>query len=331
MWPFPSDILKEAFLRSMEAVGQSPGGLAYIACLGIVWLIFLWPKYGWHGVRDRTWKTLRETVFYGVIAFIPIFLLESVTVVGGVWRQARQNSPPKVLVAPPPSYAFEKGIRPIRAGFPKPVLKVNFKISPLLTVARRDAITRNLDAYYRFLTDVGFELPKEVPPLGFLASNFITAGGALQGTVYDSQILVPAASADDPEVFRVGYSSWAFSYLFRSDPSDPRADFFRTSAFLYSCYFRSSYDNRNRCNFPDDPHTNWTGALWDIRLKHGRKFADAMLYYAYRTRENRFPNESGFDTFFKDRLLNGTVVADNSPATIQSVTLILAKRGLAPK
>jgi hypothetical protein len=94
-------------------------------------------------------------------------------------------------------------------------LNLTFSDSPLFTRARRERITAEWNAFYRYIDGIGFDLPKDVPPLrtrpgggamsmSFTAPSISSASG---------QVSIPGDWLDDPDRLRNVYAVWLFSAL----------------------------------------------------------------------------------------------------------------------
>ncbi len=72
----------------------------------------------------------------------------------------------------------------------RPEVVMIFKASPLFTEPRKERITKIVDDYRHYLMRVGFEIPKEVPPLG-TAKGLGMSGGSEGGGVFNADMVIP--------------------------------------------------------------------------------------------------------------------------------------------
>src|SRR5438876_10253424 len=80
------------------------------------------------------------------------------------------------------------------AATPKPDVAVIFKESPLLTTERKVRLSNQVNAFYRYLTDIGFVLPKDVTLLGDIVG--VSFGSVTPVTVYDASMFIPGNVID---------------------------------------------------------------------------------------------------------------------------------------
>jgi hypothetical protein len=159
-------------------------------------------------------------------------------------------------------------------------IKLIFKDSPAFTPARKTSITREMDAFRSYLSDVGFDAPNELPPLDARPGGGIGFNLSNPGSIYDAQISIGEDILDDADKIRNVYAQWMFKYVvFRDAMLDMQGTYqllVRNSADVFSCYYRGSLIGANVCPSP------WLDALWEIRTKKGREFGDKLLLYTYR-------------------------------------------------
>lgn len=94
------------------------------------------------------------------------------------------------------------------------VIKMTFKSSPLFTKSRQEKIVWNLNAYYRYLRDVGFDLPSDIPPLGVSPPHSVIMGGGSLGVPsYYSSLTLSEDVIDDPKFLRFVYASYTFNRI----------------------------------------------------------------------------------------------------------------------
>ncbi len=207
-----------------------------------------------------------------------------------------------------------------------PDVSLIFKDSPLLTPGRKRRITDGINSFYLYLKSVGFPVENELPPIGVSPYNVQMMGGIFPGTIYQRQIYLPKDSLDDTDAIRMVYASYVFRTMFGTLGNlnavpDPEKD--QIAAALFEVYFASSLANRNLDRSEWQGH-KWMGALWDIRQKRGKEFADRAMYYTYKMWDPK-PVPGDFESKFWTRFLAGVWVIDNNGTSIEAVGSILAQ------
>lgn len=202
------------------------------------------------------------------------------------------TSPPTTLVPPRRRQELQPTIKPI------------FKNSPLLTEQRKRRLTREINEFYAYLVNLGFDLPKEMPPLGVSQPGKPgSAAWVSPGSYLDEVINLPADSIDKPHEVVYWYGHWVFSKLF---PGPEYTDV----ALLYTFYYKSSFSNE----YPFTGATEfgkWNKTLWEIRAKYGQDFTDRAMFYTYK---RWYPPKSPqtFDELFFPRFRAGLEVVHNT-------------------
>jgi hypothetical protein len=214
-------------------------------------------------------------------------------------------------------------------------LKLIFKDSPLFTTARRERIADQMEDFYLYLKGIGFEPPKEVPPLGtgpFAASASITPGPAYWGS-----LIIANKSVDDPLMIHSAYARYACPEILKAFTLTELVNSYRMSASLIcNVYYVDSFNNHDpQLLNPKSDTDAWVAALWEIRTACGRGFTDTALLYAIKS----FDDEGGvhsastaksFSEYFSGRFRSGESVADNQFHNLKTVNDILRKRQLIP-
>jgi hypothetical protein len=156
------------------------------------------------------------------------------------------------------------------------------------------------------LINVGFEIPKKVPPIG-VSTGAPHMSGVFPGTVYDTQIYLNEQELDNPNSAIASYSLYLFTMLiFPPDGSKYAAQ----TGWVFANYYYASYTK----NFNISPNSNYAGverSLHDIWIKRGRDFTDKLLFY---TKERWHPpaaTDTDFQQFFAQRVLIGAAVTEN--------------------
>ncbi|MGD0921069.1 MAG: hypothetical protein ABSA70_04805 [Terriglobia bacterium] len=241
---------------------------------------------------------------------------------------AKLVSPKQPDVTSAPGQAAPPAVNGVR--LPKKnqphLLDLTFKNSPLFTPGRRERISMEMDEFYTYLTAVGFDLPKQIPPLGTHPGNAITMVWTFPlDSIYDAQISIPEGWIDKPDDIRNVYAMWVFRRLFGLlQPLEPagRQQFIEPMASLFSCYYRSSFASHNVCDH-DWVGRSWNNILWEIRTKKGKDFTDSVVFYTYKAWKPSSKPPESFDDFFGLHFLHAVWVKDNRGQDLQDVEKII--------
>lgn len=204
-----------------------------------------------------------------------------------------------------------------------------FKASPLFTDARKKQISRTVDDFWRYLASIGFDPPKEFPPLEVEPGRRAFAmERQFPGTIYSDTIRIGEKNLDNSEDIRAMYARYIFDKLFNTGATDRRGGFQMASAEIFARYYLASASNK-----PPVAANKWDKALWDIRLKHGKEFTDRALFYTFKQWEVPVddPEKEDFDAFFGGRFWNGVHVEDNRMQHRASIASILETEGVGSR
>ncbi len=214
------------------------------------------------------------------------------------------------------------------------IVVVTFKDSPLFTAGRKEKIRTELDAYYRYLTQLGLDLPREIPPLGLSPAHGPLMGGGSQGPVYYSSLIVPEDTVDNPAVLRFVYSLYTFNRMlvwpnaYKASISRAEAEDDEVAAQIYACYYPASFSGKSVCGKNGSDH-KWTDAMLEVRMKYGQEYTDALMCYTLRMWNDMPPKDvENFDRFFRYKLVAGETVKDNGPNRHRELDEILRKHGI---
>lgn len=221
--------------------------------------------------------------------------------------------------------AIKKQTAPITSIPSKLQVKIIFKNSPLFTAQRRHRISSEIESFNSYLVAIGFDVPKEIPPIGTspgrgLSSAFVYPGDP----VLNQHISLPEEQIDDPKIWIRAYATLVFNQLLGaySAPDDEMQNNLWTT-WIFIEYFTSSYANQR----PRESKgmNGWVSALWDIRRSCGQQFMDRSLYYASRSKVEK---GSDFNKYFLNRLVVGMSVLDNNFSNASKVKGILREHRL---
>ena len=285
--------------------------------------------------------------FWGAARFVRVLSIAFISLVIGVVLWGGWRIVPKAQPAAKPATAAEiaaevSKILPKSNGgaatttmtktahSAQPEVSLIFKDSPSLTPERKRRITDAINSFYLYLKSLGFPVENEMPPIGVSPCKTQMMSGIFPGTIYQRQIYLPKDSLDDTNAIRKVYASYVFRLLFGTFGSanlGPDAGKDETTAALFEVYYTSSLANRNLDRSDWQGH-KWMEALWDIRQKKGRDFADRAMYYTYKTWDPK-PVPGDFESKFWTRFLSGVWVIDNNGASVEAVGSILAQHHIS--
>jgi hypothetical protein len=204
-------------------------------------------------------------------------------------------------------------------------VKPDFKASPVLTERRQEKITWEINRYYHYLSDVGFDPPTKIPIIGTLSTAI--GGTVLQGPE-NSQMNLSEERIDDPRIPRMVYSMYAFQELFKANPASPETDWQWRASYVYDLYYVASFDGQYTYSNAGQGLGIWNDALWDVRAKLGKKATDAILLRSFKNWAPKDRSTPNFDCYFLGNLMTGQWVADGSETDWDDIRGILKARGL---
>lgn len=218
-------------------------------------------------------------------------------------------------------------------------VKLIFKNSPLFTPKRKRQITIEIDAFRKYLIGLGFDVPKEMPPIGtFHGKGFQSAypGSLGNNLPFNADIYIGDEAIDDPTSWRRVYAYYFFTVIFdRHSQKDAGLKFRKEWIIhIFLDYFANSYPNK-RPKFAKGIN-EWVNALWDIRDSCGQDFTDRALFYTSEVKieaeekiEKDFKNfEKDFNKDFSLRFLDGAWVVDNNLRNRSKIVEILKRHNL---
>jgi len=214
------------------------------------------------------------------------------------------------------------------------IVVVSFKDSPALTKKRRTNIEIGLDDFYRYLKNLGFDFPREVPPIGVSPPHSVMSAGGGQGPAYYSSLIISEDVVDDPRIVRTVYAGYTFNRIlvwpdaWKSNISRAEAEDDEVAAWVYECYFPRSFDGQSTCDSSAPGH-KWVDAMWDVRQKYGQEYADSLMCYTLKMWRD-IPSKylDNFDRFFRYRLAAGESVKDNSTDRYSELNKIFQDHGI---
>ncbi|MGO9137246.1 MAG: hypothetical protein ACLP9S_04595 [Syntrophales bacterium] len=288
--------------------------LAYL--LG-VWALWIW-------LRSRNWHLLWRIIIVCIVGVFYFGLLIHI-------------QPQKQFAVEDLIKKFEETISksksPLNTENPPPKrvpvqqsevqIKLIFKNSPLFTTKRKQRFTAELNGFRNYLLGIGFEVPKETPPIGIGSGKGATGGFVSHGDpVSDYDIYIGRESIDDLLLLRRIYASFVFNTLFQ-DSLKTEIDYSGLTIMIFSDYFARSFANQSPEN--NTGFDGWLNALWEIRNICSQDFMDRSLYYMTKIKPQ---NEKDFNKYFSYRLLKAARIVDNNFQDIPKMVQILKKYNL---
>lgn len=267
-----------------------------VACLLLILLSFLWPV-----IHTITWASNRRAAEVKARVGLGSFLLVLVVVAFGIKT------------------------------WPEPEVQMIFKSSLKFTPYHRWKITREADDFRNYLIEVGFDVPRQVPPLG-VAPNAIMSGAVEGAGALGADMVIPEESLANPgDPFRVAYSEYLFGNLVPEHPKNlQESERVGRAVRIFADYYRCSYANKLSVFYPYPPDLGkWESALWELRGKYGREFMDKAMFYAtkrwlpYGTDQS----DKDFDSYFALRIEVGIAVFDNNGNPINEVREFWKQKG----
>lgn len=219
-----------------------------------------------------------------------------------------------------------------------------FKDSPLLTGERKRFISDTIEGFRTYLVGLGFNPPKDVPPIGIMPGNaggsaLVLGGNERRDRLYSS-INLPQSGIDDPMIIVNLYAGFAFSQMMDEfNKSKPGHAFRSNMAMIFSKYFTWSYSGSTWKSVRSD---SWESALWEIRNTCGRDFTDRSLFYMFTLiddfsadqkfvrdeKSNYTISKEELNEYFLRGLTAGEQVVDNNLRNLTISMQILKRHGL---
>jgi len=219
-------------------------------------------------------------------------------------------------------------------------LQLIFKDSPSFTSSRKKLITHEMTLFHRYLTEVGFDVPRDVPPIGTVPGSDKEGNPPILHPSYGDSMLISQGDLDNPAAIRHLYTAYAFNKIFRvlelddlSRPILPQlvAKQPRIGAsVIFSYYFSSDYSGSVQWH-NNNLYGKWLDALWDMRRELDRTFTNHMLVFTQKYFNDVSPVSQAkyqFDIFFKERLERGVSAADDNAQHLGQIEDVLRRHGL---
>lgn len=334
--PSPSfawDILSRSVCSFLSWLGTTGPGFIVGNILAVVLTLVVthFARNAAGDMKETAAKDLKiGLIVYAIVfvtLFVPIFGYHLFFVVPAKIRAQADSSqaPPVARQYLPPIFWNIKSPHPVVR---QPVVRLIFKRDSAFTPEREQKITQIIDQFHRYLIGFGFNLASDVPPL--VVRNVISMSWMTPGTVYDAQLGIPLSGIDDPDTVRNVYALWVFRQIFERDAPNSTYSLTQRIASLYSCYYRSSFVNKNVCNVDWDGR-NWVKALLEIRRQQGKDFTDRVMFYTVAAWESPVHKPEDLNDLFAFRFLKGVFVLDQSDTTEIAIREVLTSYGLMPQ
>jgi hypothetical protein len=209
---------------------------------------------------------------------------------------------------------------------PPSKVRLHFKASPVFTNEHKKQITRTVSAFCRYLDVLGFDSPKEFPPLEVTPGSTVAWIRDTGQPIYGEKIILGEQNIDHPEKVRDAIAGYIFDGFFQTgEPHlDDQQRLFRdNAAHILSRYYVHSFEGNPRT------HGKWNDAVWEVRQEYGKDFTDNALFYAFKAWDDQsVSSEDSFDRFFSGRFRWGVHVADNRYERSRRILEILEAHGL---
>src|SRR3989442_88482 len=227
-----------------------------------------------------------------------------------------------------PRASSPSAIPKVRLMIRRPEVILIFKTSPLFTEESKAKITKAVDDFRSYLIKIGFDIPKEVPPLG-VAKGLLMSGSSPHSGPYNATMVIPEESLNNPSdsVIRA-YAAYLFRELIPENPPNiQQARFSGEAVRLFADYYRCSFLGRRTVEYPPELDT-WEATLWRIRQQHGQDFMDKSMFFAIkRWMPYGFDKQDAdFDRYFSIRLEIGVAVFDNNGQPLNSIRDLLKEK-----
>jgi hypothetical protein len=325
---FTRDLFGRAADSAIASMSTSALALLSGVAYGFYKLILSHRREGWQGVKAHFAKDAVHGLIFGICWWALLFTYHlSVKVPSEIRMQADSAIVPLRSHAPTvPTFWVTKSPATHQH---KAEIRLIFKDSPLFTPERKAHISAVIESFYRYLCGVGFTLPADIPPLGARPGRSISSAAIIPGSIYDAHLSLPEDKIDDPALIRALYSQWVFqdvifgAYLVQGWP------FSDDLATIYSCYYLSSFVDRDLCDY-NWRNGEWVRALWDIRRAEGKQFTDKALLYTIKAWDPPITKPKDFNDLFAMRFIKGIGIRDNDFKHAELAGKILAQHSLGP-
>jgi hypothetical protein len=178
-----------------------------------------------------------------------------------------------------------------------------------------------LEEFYRYLSTIGFEPQRDLPPFEVVPGRAIGIVGTGGGTIYDEKLIIGDQQLNDRIAVLRLYAHYVFGKIFHTtDRTDLDRLFEDNTVGVFSVYYISSFSDTDLYHSAPNP---WQSALWEIRSRYGAEFVDKSLFFAFKTWRQRTATEVDFNTFFANRFRYGVYVEDNFLQKTPGVIAIL--------
>ena len=199
----------------------------------------------------------------------------------------------------------------------------------MFTPSRKAHITRVARDYQNYLTHLGFEFDKQLPPIGVRKNG--SGWGYAKDDPLAGNITISEERIDHPEDdFLRTLSRYYFNHMLPLDRSrDMPAQAHAIN--IVSNYFRMSFLGHKTTEAPYPKIVAWDSALWELRSAHGKDFMDHVMFYAVKRWQPYGANgeeDNGLNDYFRIRLVIGVETVDNDGTLANSVITHLKQRGL---
>lgn len=210
-------------------------------------------------------------------------------------------------------------------------ITVHYKESVALTPRRKARIRKELSHFTDYLSEIGFQVPRETPLIGTIHGTAMGQSIEFPGDMTNAALFLPEATIDDVHRIVSSYATFYFRQQFHGERFwDSQSKYSSDMSAIYAEYFPADFEGEYRTRGPDNhwAHENWVNAFWDLRKRIGSDFVDQALYFALVKGPEPLSDDNDFDRYFRGRFLAGVFFEDNSQGHEALIKDVLGSWGL---
>lgn len=207
-----------------------------------------------------------------------------------------------------------------------PTIKLLFKETPLLTLARKSRITREISDFSYFISNLGLDVPP-TPPIGIVTGTTQGTSAWVTGApAYYSSILLGEKSLHSQDAVTQPYAVFIFQQMVLSGDLTKN-----TLAKLRIGLTASDYYNRSFWNYRgSSPLERWADVFWKTRERVNKGFADSLLAYTIRVMLDDHTvalgeraTDGDVDNYIMQKIFTADLVVDNLNSNMPTIREII--------
>jgi hypothetical protein len=238
-------------------------------------------------------------------------------------------------------------------------LNLMFKDSPLLTLKRRQVITKDMNGFAAYLKQLGISIPNDIPPIGVDTVNPKATGWSLnsQGDskYYYNNFTLQQGMLDDRQKVTEAFCNFVIGrFIYKPLPTIPNLDKITPQEFWDATHTPEQMDhsyrwmasvtltqylNHSYWGLPfaenqqpvcPDQGTGLAGEyFWRIRKHLGKDFTDKLAAFTVRAVVDKPYTDSNqhYKQYFHERLKMADSVIDNENSKMPAIDAILKDCG----